>query len=71
MYFWSATGTLTPLKNATSLGISRGPPSVLMPLSPLISGKPVDCSAMTPNPVAWWMRPVISAARVGEYSEVE
>jgi hypothetical protein len=31
----------------------------------------VACSAITPKPTEWWLRPVISAARVGEHSEVE
>jgi hypothetical protein len=34
-------------------------------------GKPVDSSEMTPKPAEWWLRPVISAARVGEHSAVE
>ena len=25
----------------------------------------------TPKPTEWWLRPVISAARVGEHSDVE
>ena len=29
------------------------------------------CSAITPKPAEWWLRPVISAARVGEQSAVE
>ena len=28
-------------------------------------------SEITPNPTEWWLRPVISAARLGEHSEVE
>ena len=28
-------------------------------------------SPTTPNPTLWWLRPVISAARVGEQSDVE
>jgi len=31
----------------------------------------VDISPITPNPTEWWLRPVISAARVGEHSAVE
>jgi hypothetical protein len=31
----------------------------------------VDSSVITPKPPEWWLRPVISAARVGEHSEVE
>ena len=29
------------------------------------------CSATTPKPTEWWLRPVISAARLGEQSAVE
>ena len=32
---------------------------------------PVAASETTPKPTEWWLRPVISAARVGEHSEVE
>ena len=31
----------------------------------------MDSSAITPKPTEWWLRPVISAARVGEQSAVE
>ena len=31
----------------------------------------MDCSEITPKPAEWWLRPVISAARVGEHSAVE
>ena len=37
----------------------------------LYPGNPVDCSEITPNPTEWWLRPVMSAARVGEHSAVE
>jgi hypothetical protein len=37
----------------------------------VVAGKPVDCSEITPKPAEWWLRPVISAARVGEHSAVE
>jgi hypothetical protein len=30
----------------------------------------VDISEITPKPTAWWLRPVKSAARVGEHSAV-
>jgi hypothetical protein len=33
---WSATGTLTPLKLATSFGVPISVPSALPPLSPLM-----------------------------------
>lgn len=35
------------------------------------AGEAVDCSATTPKPTEWWLRPVSSAARVGEQSAVE
>jgi hypothetical protein len=35
------------------------------PMTESYPGKPVDNSPMTPNPTEWWLRPVISAARVG------
>jgi hypothetical protein len=31
----------------------------------------VAISPTTPKPTEWWLRPVISAARVGEQSDVE
>jgi hypothetical protein len=31
----------------------------------------VDNSPITPKPTAWWLRPVINAARVGEHSAAE
>ena len=37
----------------------------------VVAGKPVDCSEMTPKPTEWWLRPVMSAARVGEQRAVE
>src|SRR4051794_35414898 len=47
----------------------------MVPLSgPIIEsypGKPVESSVITPLPDEWWLRPVISAARVGEHSAVE
>ena len=33
-------------------------------------GKPEDSSPIEPKPTAWWLRPVSSAARVGEHSAV-
>jgi hypothetical protein len=42
-----------------------------LPMMLLYPGKPVDCSEITPKPAEWWLRPVISAARVGEHSAVE
>jgi hypothetical protein len=30
----------------------------------------VDISDVTPIPTEWWLRPVISACRVGEHSAV-
>src|SRR5512137_287226 len=48
-------------------------PMVALSLVMMLSypGKPVACSATTPKPAEWWLRPVISAARVGELSAVE
>ena len=37
----------------------------------VVAGKPVAASETTPKPTEWWLRPVISAARVGEHSDVE
>ena len=37
----------------------------------VVAGNPVAISPTTPKPAEWWLRPVISAARVGEQSEVE
>jgi len=37
----------------------------------VVAWKPVESSVMTPKPAEWWLRPVISAARVGEHSAVE
>jgi hypothetical protein len=37
----------------------------------VVAGETVDCSEITPKPAEWWLRPVISAARVGEQSAVE
>ena len=31
----------------------------------------MDCSETTPKPAEWWLRPVMSAARVGEHRAVE
>ena len=35
-----------------------------------VPGKPLDSSPIDPKPTAWWLRPVSSAARVGEHSAV-
>src|SRR5262245_37718978 len=37
----------------------------------LYPGKPVDSSEMLPNPIEWWLRQVIRAARDGEQRAVE
>jgi hypothetical protein len=42
-----------------------------LPIKLLYPGKPVAASETTPKPTEWWLRPVISAARVGEHSDVE
>jgi hypothetical protein len=41
------------------------------PMMESYPGYPVDISVMTPKPTEWWLRPVISAARVGEQRAVE
>src|SRR6516225_9353848 len=41
------------------------------PMTESYPGYPVDISVITPKPTEWWLRPVISAARVGEQSAVE
>src|SRR5215470_17852536 len=42
-----------------------------LPITLSYPGKPVACSEITPKPTEWWLRPVMSAARVGEQSAVE
>src|SRR5208337_4979734 len=41
------------------------------PMTESYPGYPVDNSPMTPKPAEWWLRPVMSAARVGEHRAVE
>src|SRR5215470_2239480 len=42
-----------------------------LPITLSYPGKPVAISEITPKPTEWWLRPVMSAARVGEHSAVE
>ena len=52
----------TPVKDWPQRNVT-----LILPLGP---GSGVDISLVTPIPTEWWLRPVISACRVGEHSGV-